>query len=598
MSKKEILYRDMSLNFRSQNVDKREITLSFSSETPYKRFFGPEILCHDEGAVDLGRLQDIGVLLFNHDSSQVLGKVINANLDEKTHRCIATVEFDTDALSEEIYQKVLSGTLKGVSVGYVVDVWEEVATGVKSSNGRFSGPCNVATKWTPYEISIASVPADASVGIGRSMEKGGEEMSKNELDGIINKAIENERFRVAEISKMCRNFSMPSEEIDGYVKSGKTVDEVRKIILEKKMSENTPSNIIVGNDEGTKFRHAAVDGLSLRAGLQVKSPTEGAQDFRHISLMDLAKECCLREGQNVNHYGREDIIRRALTGAGAFPDILSSVANKSMAQAYISAPTTFQLWTSKGSNTDFKKSSRYRLSETDDLQLIPESGEFKSSTVAESAITTDVQTYGRAFSLSRKAIINDDLGALKQIPARYGASARRLINHLVYKSLEDNKVIDKVALFHKTHANLGEGTLSIESLGKAKAAMAKQTNIKGKEKLNIQPAFLIVPVELEVLATQLVSSTVDPTKQNATPNPFANKLTVVADPELTDSKAWYLAAAPGLYPSVEVTYLNGVEKPKIESQILFDSLGIQWRIYMDFGVNILDFRGLYKSTGM
>ena len=206
-------------------------------------------------------------------------------------------------------------------------------------------------------------------------------------------------------------------------------------------------------------------------------------------------------------------------------------------------------------------------------------------------------TYGRSFSITRKAIINDDLGALSRIPALYGVAARRGINKLVYEILTSNPTIEGADLFHNSHKNLTTGAINVANLGKAKALMARQKNIGGKEALNIQPAFLIVPPELEVTAAQLISSVVDPTKANATPNPFANKLTVVADPELADAEAWYLAAAPGLLPSIEVTYLNGKEAPTMESAVQFDTLGIKWRIYHDVGVNLIDFRGLLKSTG-
>ena len=83
----------------------------------------------------------------------------------------AEIEFDDDAESEVIYQKVKSGTLKGVSVGYKVNNWEEVAANKKSSDGKFSGPCDIAIKWEPFEISIVSVPADPTVGVGRSQEE-------------------------------------------------------------------------------------------------------------------------------------------------------------------------------------------------------------------------------------------------------------------------------------------------------------------------------------------------------------------------------------------------------------------------------------------
>ena len=81
------------------------------------------------------------------------------------------------------------------------------------------------------------------------------------------------------------------------------------------------------------------------------------------------------------------------------------------------------------------------------------------------------------------------------------------------------------------------------------------------------------------------------------PNPFANKLTVVSDPCITDTEAWYLAAAPGVIPGIEITYLNGKDTPTMETQVDFNTLGIKHRIYMDVGVNILDFRAFYKSTG-
>lgn len=149
--------------------NERKFLLSFSSEEPYKRWFGQEILSHSEGAVDLQRLNDIGCVLFNHDRDKVVAKVNEAYL--KDYRCYAEIEFDDDEFSEKIYQKVKSGTLKGVSVGYQVGKWEEISAGSKSEDGRFEGPCSVAIEWTPYEISIVSVPADPTVGVGRSHEE-------------------------------------------------------------------------------------------------------------------------------------------------------------------------------------------------------------------------------------------------------------------------------------------------------------------------------------------------------------------------------------------------------------------------------------------
>ena len=151
--------------------NERKFTLSFSSEEPYERWYGLEILDHSPDAVDLTRLNEIGCLLFNHNRDAVIGKVNRAWLDGS--RAYAEVEFDTDEASEVIFQKVKTGTLKGVSVGYRIDSLEEVMAGKTSADGRFTGPCEIARKWWPFEISIVSVPADGTVGVGREAEQPG-----------------------------------------------------------------------------------------------------------------------------------------------------------------------------------------------------------------------------------------------------------------------------------------------------------------------------------------------------------------------------------------------------------------------------------------
>lgn len=157
--------------------DNRKYTLSFSSEEPYDRWFGPEILDHSDGAVDMTRLTDIGVVLFNHNRDIVVGKVTRAWIEN--NRGYAEIEFDPDEQAELIRQKVESGTLKGVSVGYRVESWEEVMPGKQSVDGKYIGPCSIARRWAPYEISIVSVPADATVGVGREMEETAPNMDRS-----------------------------------------------------------------------------------------------------------------------------------------------------------------------------------------------------------------------------------------------------------------------------------------------------------------------------------------------------------------------------------------------------------------------------------
>lgn len=153
-------------SIRAVEGKERTFQLSFSSEEPYQRWFGPEILDHSDGAVDLTRLNNIGVLLYNHNRDAVIGRIDSAWIENG--RGEAEVTFDSDDDAEKIYQKVKSGTLKGVSVGYLVDSWEEVMPNKQSADGKYTGPCSIARKWAPYEISIVSVPADPTVGVGRS----------------------------------------------------------------------------------------------------------------------------------------------------------------------------------------------------------------------------------------------------------------------------------------------------------------------------------------------------------------------------------------------------------------------------------------------
>lgn len=159
----EVLAREAE---NQETQESRRRTISFSSEEPYRRYFGMEILDHAEGAVNLSRLNTVGVVLFNHNRDQVIGKVLRAWVENG--RGMAEVEFDSDAEAEKIFSKVKSGTLKTTSVRYSVEVWEEVKAGAVSADGRFNGPCMIARKWTPLESSIVSVPADATVGVGRA----------------------------------------------------------------------------------------------------------------------------------------------------------------------------------------------------------------------------------------------------------------------------------------------------------------------------------------------------------------------------------------------------------------------------------------------
>lgn len=161
------------MQVRAVEEKSRTFELSFSSEIPVQRWFGAEILSHDESAVSLERLLTVGTVLFNHGFDPQIGKVPIAKIERawvKDYRGYAEVTFDDDEDSDRIFKKVQKGMLKGISARYSVSSWEEVAAGKMSSNGRFMGPAEIALKWEPLEISFEPVPADPSVGVGRGMD--------------------------------------------------------------------------------------------------------------------------------------------------------------------------------------------------------------------------------------------------------------------------------------------------------------------------------------------------------------------------------------------------------------------------------------------
>ncbi|MGI5839292.1 MAG: prohead protease/major capsid protein fusion protein [bacterium] len=631
--------RTLHLEARAIKEDERRVSVSFSSEQPVQRWYGVEILSHDEGAVDLKRLSDIGVSLFNHNRDKVLGRLENCKVDAEAKKGYCDIVFDPDPEADMIFQKVKSGTLKGVSVAYGVDVWEEVAPGKKSSNGRFTGPAYIATRWTPYEVSIVSVPADDTVGVGRS-EAGpdepaaaggradtnieekeeertmGEEKKTNENPAAVDEAaireeaVKAERQRVSEITAMCREFDIDPQD---YIAKGLSVDQARAAVLEamktklRPTTAGTGARVEVETDEADKIREAASDAILLRGGLKVEKPADGAREYRGMRLRDLAVDCLVRAGRaNAHRLDDDALFREAITPDSQFTGILSNAVNKSMATAYRAAQTTYQLWTGRGSSPDFKATTHYQISEAGDLLPMTQSGEFKFDEMQDQGVNKALATFGRAFGMTRQALINDDIGMLTRVPEAYVRAAGRGINRLVYQMLGTNPVIfDGAQLFtvgapHNNSAAQA-AAIGINSVGAGRAAMRSQTNLRGNEILNIGPMFLITPAALQTVAEQFVATNYVPNTMGNI-NPFAGKLIPISDAELDALTGpapfpWFLAADPADIDTIEVTYLNGDDMPKLESQVGFDFLGIKWRIYIDYGVTVLDYRGLYMNTG-
>ena len=227
------------------SVEDRTFEFPFSSEYPVARYFGNEILSHEPKAADLSRLNDSAPLLFNHNPDRVIGVVERAYIDGKRRRGYARVRFSRNAFAQEILSDVKDGILRNVSFGYSIDKMEE------RGSGDF-----VATAWSPYEISVVSVPADKTVGIGRSLESTDDaasaaptpdplpvmETTTPDLAVVRAEAAEAERSRISDISALCDKHNM-ADLGRQLIESGRSIDEARAAVLDKMNIPQEPVNM-------------------------------------------------------------------------------------------------------------------------------------------------------------------------------------------------------------------------------------------------------------------------------------------------------------------------------------------------------------------
>lgn len=431
------------------------------------------------------------------------------------------------------------------------------------------------------------------------------EPNKPTTQDLIRQAMEQERKRTMDITNLCRSFNYDPQD---YIAGGKSLDEVRALILEKQIAENKPSSVGIIHDEGDKFRNAAKDGLALRVGMNIEKPAEGANQFRNMSLKELAVETLRMEGvANASRMSADDLLRQYMTPTSLFTGILDQTARTVFEKAYADAETTYQLWTKRGTLKDFRPTKTYQVGTAGELLQVPQNGELKHDMVnAEEGPQRQLLTFGRQFSMSRQAFINDDVDFISTIPALYAQSARLGINRLVYQMLAKNPAIwTGKTLFHTDHKNIAStgAAPSVETLSDMRMKLRNQTAAGGEVKLNIPGKILLVPTALETSVGQLVGSPVDPAQTNPNiKNPFFNNFTIVSDAELDDAtptgaKEWYMAADK-LRSPIQVDYLNGVDMPTISmKQPPAGQLGYLWDIYIDYGVTIVDYKTIVKNNG-
>lgn len=620
------------------------------NDTPYE-----EELVVDDTAADMSRFEAGTVqVLDGHRSyggvAAILGIATRGWISGKEGR--ATLRLSERPELAGIVSDIQRGIIRAISFGYAVRRYE-----ITPANQRDDGvnmPLYRATSWQPQEISFVPVPADANAGTRSERSAGGSPCEFHRASAQANKEtvmpapieganteaeaqraaaeqasraaeVQAATQRAADITALCQRHNVGHLAAD-LIRGAKPVAECGTAVLEELARrdaargghQNTRVETVVDEQE-TRLRGMEEAVLS-RVDPKVKLTDNGRQ-YRGLSLVEMGRDFLLARGVSARGMSKMEVasammayrtsdlleFRAGSMTVSDFPSLMANVANKRLRSAYDDNAGTYTIWARKAPNApDFKNISVVQLSGAPDLLKTNEHGEFTYGTMTDGAESYAVLTYGRIVSLTRQAIVNDDLRGFDRLVAAYGNSARRLENRLVYSRLTTNAVMaDGVALFAAGHSNLATGAgsaLQFSSLTTMRAAMRVQKGYQNEE-LNLVPSYLIVPAALEQTAYQLTSTNYVPATK-AEINEFREggrtALTPVVEPILdaTSATAWYAAASNGQIDTVEYCYLDGAEGPVIESEMGFEVDGMSWKCRLDFAAKDIDYRGLYKANGV
>jgi len=556
----------------------------------------------------------------------VLGEVsfVALGADEDASATVAARSGGRLALDTEVedmdFEQWLSG--KGFELAKLSDgqtanlkaMWEaETAAGAQAADAGAEQAAAAPAAVAASAVAVADAPGVGGAGAGGDgVPDGGEVIAG------LRAQFAKEIHRIESIRKLCG-----SEHAELAAKAIAEGWDVVKTELEvlRASRPKAPAVVSGASVPTAKVLEAAV---CLSAGLEAKKllgifgerALDAAHPMRHIGLRELVAECARMEGMSVPRVfgdGAETITAGFSTLS--LPGILESVMNRVMLASYEATPVAALELAQVGSVSDFKEVTRYRLLGTGGFEKVAPDGELKHGRLGEQGFRNKADTYGQMLILTRKDVINDDLGAFLEIPSQMGRSGAELIDELFFSLLLANPG----GFFSPANGNFLDGADSAfgpDSLTKARTLFRKQkagpgTKERDKKPINVRPELLVVPVELEteadvlIGAAQLMMDSMGVKTKIPTDNPHRNKYRVVSAPHLSDAffsgasgKAWYLFANPAVLPAFEVVFLNGRREPVIERvDAPANMLGMGFRGYLDVGVQEQDPRGAVKVKG-
>jgi HK97 family phage major capsid protein/HK97 family phage prohead protease len=323
----ETLKRAFSVEFRSEDED-RILEFPFASEAPVERYYGMEVLNMDAKSMDLTRLNDGAPLLYQHDADRIVGVVQKAYLKNK--RAYARVKLANNELGREMQELIKDGIIRNVSFGYKINAMD--------ADESTSPVTYRATDFQPFEISLVTVPADQSVGIGRSAfdNKGVDTASavENNPNGVITvdqtlnveairaEAVQAKAKEVADmiaLGQRTKNVEMAQE----FISNSRSLDELRSALLEKMGVEEKPVNAKdaeIGMSDKEKREFSFIRAINALAHPNSKEAQRAAGFELEVSRA--AQEKSGKEARgilipaDVLGFGRRDLTVGAASGGG------------------------------------------------------------------------------------------------------------------------------------------------------------------------------------------------------------------------------------------------------------------------------------------
>jgi len=391
--------------------------------------------------------------------------------------------------------------------------------------------------------------------------------------------------------------------------------------LAQTMQPVSMSRVAVGADRNLSTLSDGIrDAIRLRAGATVETPHDRSPEFRGLSIVDMYRHFLSNHGMatafnlsrtrvvellSPRRLRREYPTIALAMSTSDFDNILRDAINKTLQQAYLDAPTTWNIWARRATNSDFKTIYRTKLSESPDLVERKEGGEVKYVNLTDAQETYALVEYTGGLILTRKAIINDDLDAFNRIPVLHANAAARKEDDVAYAIITANAAMaDGVVLFHADHANLiaaGGAAPSVTTLAATEKLLMKQKGPKGVARLNLRARYVLVPTSIYRVTQQLISSVQDPAKNNEAMNPFAQEgLVVVPSARLDDDSAlvWYLVADYNRIDTIEVCFLDDEPAPVLQQETDFDTDDEKFKVRHVVAAKAIDHRGMAKNPGV